>query len=94
MTEQDFARQKSAVYAGLSKKEINDALDFIFKSLTEDDIQKLLKLSFGQNVDLSNQEQVKIELFKTWLENPVAFEAWLRFVQDLIVGDSKTISEN
>ncbi len=94
MTEQDFARQKSAVYAGLSKKEINDALDFIFKSLTEDDIQKLLKLSFGQNVDLSNQEQVKIELFKTWLENPVAFEAWLRFVQDLKVGDSKTISEN
>ncbi len=94
MTENDFNRQKSAVWAGLSKKEINDALDYIFDQLTEEDIQKLLKLTFGSTVDLSNQEQVKLELFQTWLENPVAFEAWLNFMQDLKVGESGTLAEN
>ena len=94
MTENDFNRQKSAVWDGLSKKEINDALDYIFDRLTEEDIQKLLKLTFGSTVDLSNQEQVKLELFQTWLENPVAFEAWLNFMQDLKVGESGTLAEN
>lgn len=94
MTENDFARQKSAVWRKFSKREINDASDFIFENLEDEDISALLKLTFGQSIDLKSKEQLKLELFQTWLENPVLFEEWLAFLQDLKVGESGTLAEN
>lgn len=100
MTESDFQRQKSAMKMGLTEKEILDAMDFIFKNLSDEQIKKVVKLAFGKDADFSGAEveTLKEELFQTWLENPVVFRATLLIMQPLQVGDSdmgsKTISEN
>lgn len=100
MTENDFQRQKSAMKMGLTEKEILDAMDFIFENLTDEQIKKLLKLSFGKDADFSAAEieDLKVELFQTWLENPPVFRGTLLIMQPLKVGDTdmgaKTISDN
>ncbi|MBQ6355210.1 hypothetical protein IJJ18_02210 [Candidatus Saccharibacteria bacterium] len=92
----DESRTNSAKKAGLSNHAISDAPEYVFDSLTEKDVKKILeaeKKGIGTKVDLSKKKikALKKEDAQTMIENIIVGLAHTEQISGMFYGDSKTV---
>lgn len=92
----DLVRPRKAIEAGLNKedKPIDDALAFPYE-LTNDQVQKILKLGVGSKADFSDSEieKLKIEMFQYLLGSPTGLEAYIRLLNEQKIADKFYLNE-
>ena len=89
----DEERVTATVKLGLNKNQIDDALAMPL-TLTPEQVKKIVDAKSGVKIDFTEDELKawRTELWRSWLENPILFEAWVNLLLDQKVGD-KTVKD-
>lgn len=91
----DKERVNATVELGLNEDPIDDALAVPF-TLAPDQVKKIKDSKSGVKIDFTDAEikDFRTELFKSWLENPILFEANIRLICDQEIGDGSTVYDH
>ena len=95
LMETDEERAFWAKDIGLVTYQTDDAIAAPF-DLDKDQVKKITKAAIGTKIDFSDEEleDLRNELFRAWMENPILFESWVRLIADQKIGQEEVFGDH